>query len=190
MIAARRFAPARGVAATLAALVTLTALSALASCGEPSAGKDAAPNEHTPSVMTAETLLAAPAQLVAGDAALSIEVEAWRSFQPLVDSASTRLVAVIRVSAAAADSTAAGTRGVPGALGIDAVWLVHGTEVVRGEAREEQPREAGASTVEFVLRDGPTWPAGDSIDVVVSASGVSNAPRLLRAPRIAIARVD
>lgn len=182
----RRTSAWRGTRLALACGVMVAAVA----CGEPSSETGGAPRDGASTMLSTETLLAAPTQLPAGDDALSIEVEAWRSFQPLLDSASTRLIAVLRVSAAAKDSGAAGSRGVPGALGVDAVWLVHGSDVVRGEAREEQPREAGATTVEFVLRDGPTWPVGDSIDVVVSVSGVSDAPRLLRAPRAAIARVD
>ncbi|MCC6930065.1 MAG: hypothetical protein IT359_13865 [Gemmatimonadaceae bacterium] len=179
-----RLAAACGVMLTQGALLALTA------CGTSSPETNGAPRAGESSMPGTETLLAAPMQLAVGDDSLSLEVEAWRSFQPLLDSASARLIAVLRVSTRAKDSSNAGSRGVPGALGVDAVWLVRGSEVVRGEAREEQPREAGVSTVEFVLRDGPTWAVGDSIDVVVTVSGVSDAPRLLRAPRVAIARVD
>lgn len=160
-----------------AALVTGVAMTAIA-CGDQPSSDASTP----PAVRDASTLLAAPAQLEANGTSLSLEVEAWRSFQPTMDTIPRRLIAVLRLHAMGA--------GVPGALGLDGVWLVHAGEVVRADAREEQPREAGARTVEFVLRDGPLWPPGDSLDVVASVTGIAASPRLLRAPRTVIARVD
>ena len=162
------------------------ALLGASAVGATACGESASEGARPPAVIDAAALLAAPAQLESGSTSLSLEVDAWRSFQPSLDTIPRRLIAIIRVHATGGE----GSAGVPGALGLDAVWLVRGTEVVRGEAREEQPRQAGARTVEFVLRDGPLWPPGDSIDVVTSVSGVGTTPRLLRAPRVAIARVD
>ncbi|MEO6446984.1 MAG: hypothetical protein ABIZ91_17225, partial [Gemmatimonadaceae bacterium] len=58
------------------------------------------------------------------------------------------------------------------------------------EAREEQPREARARSVEFVVRNGPLWSPGDSLDVVVTLKTTGGASALLRAPRIVLARVS
>lgn len=156
--------------------IALIVAAVAAACGQPPSG------ESGVTMRTPEALRSAPAQLTAGAATLSLEVEAWRSFQPTMDSVENRLIAILRVKATGG--------GVPGALAVDTLWLVHGSEVVQGFAREEEPRAPGATTVDFILRDGPMWAPGDSIDVIASLSGVRGEAALLRAPRVAIARVD
>ncbi|MEP7382036.1 MAG: hypothetical protein ABI910_10140 [Gemmatimonadota bacterium] len=136
-----------------------------------------------PVVRGAEELRRAATQVSAGEARLTLVVEAWRSFQPIVGNAGDPLTAILRVRASESE-------GVPGALALGTVYLVRGAEVVQMEAREEEPRAANAGTVEFVLRDGPRWAAGDSIDVIADVSGLGGPSVLLRAPRVAIARVD
>src|SRR5690606_15635317 len=56
--------------------------------------------------------------------------------------------------------------------------------------RPEPSTPPGAArTAEFVLRAGPRWPPGDSLDVIVALAGLGPSPRAVRAPRVAIARV-
>lgn len=136
-----------------------------------------------PVVRGADELRQAATQITASGTNLSLAVEAWRSFQPIVGNAGDPMTAILRIHAAQSE-------GVPGALSLATVYLVHGADVVQLEAREEEPRASNASTVEFVLRDGPRWASGDSIDVIAEVSGVGGANVLLRAPRVAIARVD
>lgn len=131
----------------------------------------------------ADELRQASTQLSASGVNLSLAVEAWRSFQPIVGNEGDPLIAILRVNAGASE-------GVPGALALATVYLLHGSDVVQVEAREEEPRASNASTVEFVLRDGPRWAAGDSIDVIAELTGLGGANVLLRAPRVAISRVD
>lgn len=131
----------------------------------------------------ADELRAVATQVSVGPVTLMLTVEAWRSFQPIVGDVGDPLIAILHVQAA--DSAK-----VPGAVTVDGVYLVRGTEVVQMAAREEQPRGENARTVEFVVRDGPRWAAGDSIDVVAEVSGAGGPPVLLRAPRVAIVRVD
>lgn len=132
---------------------------------------------------TAESLRAVATELRAGGTTLAADVEAWRSFQPLAGEAGEPLIAVVRVRSV-------GDGGIPGALAVDSVWLVRGAEVVTGAAREEQPREPKGRVVEFVLRDGPRWAPGDTLDVIVSLTGIGARPLALRAPRVTLARVD
>ena len=134
-------------------------------------------------VRTADSLRAVATELRVAGTIFTAEVEAWRSFQPLVGAPGDPLIAVVRVRGE-------GGARIPGALAIDSVWLVRGADVVQGTASEEQPRDRDARTVEFVLRDGPRWPPGDSIDVIVALSGVGAPVPVVRAPRVAIARVD
>jgi hypothetical protein len=136
-----------------------------------------------PVMRSADELRQASLQVTAGGGALSLEVEAWRSFQPIVGDSGDPLIAVLRLRA--------GEGGrVPGALVLEGAWLVRGNEVLRVEAREEEPRAANAAVLEFVVRDGPRWAAGDSIDVIVDVGGLDGPRTLLRAPRVVIARVD
>lgn len=134
-------------------------------------------------VRGAEELRAAATRVSAGPVALTLEVEAWRSFQPIVGDVGDPLIAILRVQAADLGV-------VPGAVAVEGVYLLRGAEVVQMVPREEQPRVANARTVEFVVRDGPHWAAGDSIDVVAALSGLGGPSILLRAPRTTILRVD
>lgn len=153
-------------------------LAGVAACQGP------APGDAVPAMTSAEALRAVPTTVDAGGMSLTMSVEAWRSYQPTIDRATgDPLIALLRVSTS--DSA-----GIPGALRADTAWLAHGTELVQVVPREEQPREAGGRTVEFVVREGPAWPTGDSLDVVVALGGLGAPRLLLRAPRVAIARVD
>lgn len=134
-------------------------------------------------VRTAESLRAEATQAVIGASSLAVEVEAWRSYQPIKGDAGDPMIAIIRL-------TAAGEGGVPGDVGVDAAYLVRGNEVVVADAREEQPREAKARTVEFIVREGPQWTPGDSIDVVVVLKQTGGQTTLVRAPRTVLARVS
>lgn len=136
-----------------------------------------------PVVRGADELRQASTQVTANGVDLSLSVEAWRSFQPIRGNEGDPMIAILRVHAAASE-------GVPGALALATVYLLHAGEVVEVDAREEEPRASNANTAEFVLRDGPRWAAGDSIDVIAELSGLGGANVLLRAPRVAIARVD
>lgn len=152
-----------------------TLLLACVACAQPE------PSTPPAIVRTAESLRAVSTELRVGTTTFTAEVEAWRSFQPLVGAAGDPLIAVVRVR---------GDGGIPGALTADTVWLVRGAEVVALVAREEQPRGGEARTVEFVVRDGPRWTPGDSIDVIVALTGLDATTHLVRAPRVTIARVD
>jgi hypothetical protein len=132
----------------------------------------------------AQALRAVPTSVDTDGMSLTLSVEAWRSYQPTIDrAAGDPLIALLRVNTS-------DPAGIPGALRADGAWLAHGDEMVQVMPREEQPREPGARTLEFVVRDGPAWPTGDSLDVVLSIGGMRAQPLLLRAPRTVIARVD
>lgn len=135
-------------------------------------------------VTSAQSLRDVPLRVEEGGATLTLAVEAWRSFQPTIGAeAGDPLIAILRLNA---DRTG----GIPGALRADSAWIARGDEVLRVTAREEQPREAAARWVEFVVRDGPRWAPGDSIDVVLALGGLRAPQVLLRAPRVPILRVD
>lgn len=134
-------------------------------------------------MQSVDSLLAVPTESALGSATFSVEAEAWRSYQPIRGDAGDPMIAVLRLQATTGD-------GVPGDVGMGTVYLVRGGELVVTEAREEQPREEKARSVEFVVRDGPQWSPGDSIDIVVTLTRTGGATALVRAPRIALARVS
>lgn len=131
--------------------------------------------------MNAETLRNAPLMARAAGASWTLEAEAWRSFQPIRGEPGDPAIVVLRLK---------GQQSVPAGLAARGAWLVRGSDVWAGEAREEQPRVPGATQVEFVARNGPRWNTGDSVDVVLGIVDGTGAVQLLRASRIVIARVD
>lgn len=119
-----------------------------------------------------------------GNARLRLEVEAWRSWQPVRPTPTGEgdpLIAVLRLVSSAP---------IPAGLTVETVHLLHGTDAWSGPGVEESPREAGGASLEVVVRNGPTWAAGDSIDVVVRVKLPSGQLTMVRAPRTAIERVD
>jgi hypothetical protein len=78
---------------------------------------------------------------------------------------------------------------LPPGLHVDAVSLARGDDVWTGAATEESPRINGATTVEFVTRNGPDWAPGDSVDLAARIISAAGAAVTLRAPRFVIARV-
>lgn len=131
--------------------------------------------------MTPEALRSAPVSAsLQGGILLSATAEAWRSFQPLAGTGDS-LIVLVRV---------AGDRLLPEDLLVTGLHVLRGDDVWESVGAEEHPREPQATAIELVARGGPSWAPGDSIDVVVSLRRRREGPLLLRAPRIAIARVD
>ena len=122
----------------------------------------------------------ATARETVGGVAYALEVEAWRSFQPLVGERGDPLLAIVRLVADGA---------LPPDAKLGRVRLQRGTDTWEGELREESPRAAGSARAEFMLRDGPRWSAGDSI-LVMARLQVGSAPPVVLGVRTAIARVE
>ncbi len=124
----------------------------------------------------------APVSVALGSATATLEAEAWRSLQPPSGPGGNPLLLLLRLNTTAALD--AGTV-------IESVILRRNDDVWAGDAREEHPREAGATQVEFMVRNGPDWAPGDSVDVVARIRVAAGEGRVeLRAPRLVIARVD
>lgn len=153
----------------LAVAVIGTALMACAS--------DSAP----PEARSADAFRAVQLELREGPAVLTLEAEAWRSYQPITTSAGEPLIVVARLHATAL---------IDSALRVETLHLVHGDETWTGAAVEEQPRTSGAAGLEVVVRNGPHWATGDSVDVVARVALPGGRSALVRAPRTLIARVD
>lgn len=130
---------------------------------------------------SALSLLSVAQQAVLGAARVSLEAEAWRSFQPITGEAGDPLIVVARLH---------GTAPLDPQLRIDTLYVVRGNEIWTGRSREEQPRASGGLDLEVVARNGPPWASGDSIDVIAEVTGVDGQKVRLRSARIAVLRVD
>lgn len=172
----------------LGALV-LVALSLVAGCAEP-AGEHA-PNERaavprsapdgrpTPSL---DSLLAAPLAVTIGGREATLAPELARDFQPPSPGGPVVTHVVVRLS---------GTDLFPEDVNIARLWLVHEERVlplgykVRGRAVPGFP-----PSLTILAIDGPFWPVGDSVVVVVEIVDADGATHLLRAPTKTILEVS
>ncbi|MBK8247582.1 MAG: hypothetical protein IPK85_09330 [Gemmatimonadetes bacterium] len=120
------------------------------------------------------------ARATVGTADYGIEVEAWRSFQPVAGERGDPLLAIVRLTS---------TQPIPPDVALGRVRLQRGPDSWGGTLAEESARPGGPTAVEFMLREGPRWTAGDSITVM--AELVRNGSRLaVLGLRTVIARVD
>jgi hypothetical protein len=144
---------------------------------------DGSPSPAQPPQRSLETLRGAAPSAVVGDGSLRVEAIAWRSFQPIAGEKGDPMIATVRLIAAPGATVAADVKA-------DAVYFIRRDEVVAATPREEHPRESSANVVEAMVRNGPRWMPGDSIDVVVAVRRGDASTTLIRAPRIVLSRVD
>lgn len=140
-------------------------------------------NSAQPPERSLDVLHAAATSVVLGGTTLRLEAVAWRSYQPITGDAGDPLIAIVRLRAQDGGAIAKETT-------MDVAYLVRGTEIVGLRSREEQPRGASPDVVEWMVRDGPHWTPGDSIDVIAAVRNGDAAPVLVRAPRIVLSRVS
>jgi hypothetical protein len=122
----------------------------------------------------------AGASVTVGSAVYQLEVEAWRSFQPILGEQGDPMLAVLRL---ASDDV------IPADVALSGVRLRRRGDTWGGNVQEESPREPGGHRVEFMLRGGPRWPAGDSIQVQVQLT-VRGSVAAVLGVRTVITRVD
>jgi hypothetical protein len=128
-------------------------------------------------------LRAAPLSVTLAGKVLVLEAYAWRNFEPVIPEGGPPLDAALRITTADASP-------VPTTIRADAAWLLFGDEVWATEVAEQHNRFPGAAYFEVVARNGPHWPTGASVDVVVRVSEVGGRRYLLRAPGSVINRVE
>jgi hypothetical protein len=118
--------------------------------------------------MTASELRAVPTE-AALDLPLQASVYAWRDFMP------------VRVSSPADSARAHDLRvsvqirgGVvpPKTLACDGLYLVVGDSVFKAPPAEQRAGD-GPGAVECILRGGPDWPVGATVQVVISVSAAA-----------------
>jgi hypothetical protein len=113
-----------------------------------------------------QALLTAGKTTVVGQTTLSLNASVWLNDMPGADSKG------ILVSA----TVTAYTGGTfPAGASLGGIYVIHGDQVWRAGVDEERPLHPGSH--EGVSREGPSWPAGVSTDVVVridEAGGTSS----------------
>jgi hypothetical protein len=118
--------------------------------------------------MSAAALRAVPTE-AALDIPLQAAVYAWRDFLPAAGAASRSHDLMVSVQ----------VRGgvvPPKALACDGMYVVAGDSVFRAAPADQRAGD-GPGAVECILRGGPEWPIGETVQVVISIS--SGAQRTL-----------
>jgi hypothetical protein len=125
-------------------------------------------------------IVAAPNEVVVGNATLTLAVYPWRDFMPS-SSPDTRLMAQFQIA------VVAGT--LPSGIRIEKAWLVRDNEAWTTIPRQESS-PSSASRVEYMSRGGPTWTVGSVVTGIVQLRDAAHNSYLLRSSPHAIVRAD
>ncbi|GAC1515706.1 MAG: hypothetical protein NVS1B4_07310 [Gemmatimonadaceae bacterium] len=128
-----------------------------------------------------QTLRSAPAIATIAGQPLHLETSLWRDFQPVAPPAGKPLTGVFRVA-----TSAGGT--LPADLQVTSAWVVLGDQVWAATTVEERARTS--QRLEVVVRGGPQWGPGVTVDVIVELRGPGGATMLLGARGQNIDRTD
>ena len=112
--------------------------------------------------MTAATLRAIPTE-AAIDIPVQAAVYAWRDFMPAAAATSARpheLMVSVQVRGGVVQ---------PKVLACDGMYLVHADSVFQSAPADQRPGD-GPGAVECILRGGPEWPVGDTVQVIIGVS--------------------
>lgn len=123
---------------------------------------------------SASELTTSPTSVVIDGKPLTLRASLWRDFFPISPPGGSPMIAVLQVQ------TGDGSP-VPATVTADTMWLVRGTAVWSGTAREERPRQDTGPIYELVARDGPKWEPGTLADVVLQLRDANGRVSRLRA---------
>lgn len=107
----------------------------------------------------------------------------WRDFMPPVPVNGRPMIAAFQVGSA--DSTA-----LADAVTIDAAWVVNGDEVWAGTVGEGRYAQPTRVYYQVVMRGGPKWGPGITVDAVVRVRDSKGEAHLLRATGVPIHRTE
>jgi hypothetical protein len=121
---------------------------------------------------TLTQLLAAPTELAFDGMAFQAEVSAWRDFAPITPPDGQPLAVVVRIG--------------PGfsSVSIERVWVINGGQLWGSTATRVD------GTSDWVVRDGPKWGPGVTVEVVMETRHPSFGANLLRRPAVHIGRTS
>ena len=154
-------------------LPMLAVAAAATACGSPT---EVAP------VPLAE-LEAAPLAVVVNGQEVVLSPYLWRDFMPFTPPDGRPMIAILRLESA---------DGAPlaGTVSIDAAWVVNDDEVWTGSVREHRLAPPPPMYYEAVMRGGPKWGPGITVDVVVRVRDSTGEPQLIRATNVPIHRTE
>lgn len=107
----------------------------------------------------------------------------WRDFMPSSPPDGRPMIASLRLQS---------TDGTPlaGTLSIDAAWVMNDDEVWTGRVREYRVAPPPPMYYEGIMRGGPKWGPGITVDVVVRVRDGDGEAQLIRATNVPIHRTD
>lgn len=133
--------------------------------------------------LPASELRSVPVSATADGKDLVLTPYLWRDFMPAAPPDGQPLVAVLRIGPS--DGSA-----VPPTIRADAAWVVFGEQVWAAPVREDRFASPDPVYYEAVIRNGPKWGPGVTVDVVVRLRDSAGRAVLLRAANQAISRTD
>lgn len=153
------------------------------------APKDAEPRTkmNTSSAATekeidSEKLRAAPEVLEQNGVRLVLQPYLWRNNMPVVGSSDPAMLGALTLKTVNGEPLPAGLR-------LGRVWLLHDRQTWTGQfTDEEYPDQVGA--IEKMFRDGPPWPAGIRVHVIVQVLAPDGSVHLLRASGVEVHQVS
>lgn len=129
-----------------------------------------------------EALGSASTQVTIESRTYVLRVHLWRDFMPLQHVTGSDLM--VSVSVGAKDQQA-----LPASLDADRLWVMWDDMVWETEFSHEEP-PSSPEVLEKIARDGPQWPTGIDVDVVVRLTGGDGRTYFLKAKRQTIRRTD
>ena len=135
----------------------------------------------TPSILSLQTLQAAPERIEINGTEYTLETYLQRDFFPICPPDGRPLVAVVKVKAP-------GETAISSKIDATRLWVIKGVEIWETELTSRESPTIG-DTLEKVGWDGPKWEPGISVDVVVRIIDLkSGESYLLKASNQAIQR--
>src|SRR4051794_22333740 len=115
---------------------------------------------------------------------VQLEAEVWRDFMPtLYPDEASRLQA--SATGPGQPMTARlrirGRNGqqIPRGVSVDVAWVIWDDQIWESRASEDLPRDAANQTVSLHLGNGPKWPPGATVDIVVRVVDPAGVAHLL-----------
>ena len=132
--------------------------------------------------LTVESLRAAPQTVSVSGTTLRLWAYLWRDFMPTVGRRGAKKGLLVNIKVAPVDAKA-----IPEGLVAETLWLIKGTEVWTSAVKEARSR---GPVLDATIRNGPPWPTGIKVDVVVRIRAKDGKTYLLRAANQMIRRVS
>ena len=131
-----------------------------------------------------EALRNAPDTIEIDGVAFQLEAEVWRDFMPTAfPDEATRLKESAtdpgRPMTATLRIRAGNSRQIPPGVKVDVGWVILEDQIWESRALEDLPRDSARRQITVYLRDGPKWPPGARVEIVVRVVDTAGVAHLL-----------